>query len=299
MDVRRLGIFLAVVDEGGFTRAADALDLSQPAVSQAVRELETDLGTALFHRLGRTVRLTPAGEALVLPARQVRRDLENGRLAVEEVAALGTGRLDLACLPTLATTPTARLVGRYRERYPGVSIVLADPHDAEELLDAVRSGRAEVGLVEQVAADDLSTVRIATQDLLVVSPPGASVPDPFPLRRLGSVPLVAPPPGSSTRAVLDTALRRAGVAGTIVVQTALRDALVPLVVSGAGTALLPRPMADAAAALGCVVSAPRPHVLRHLALVHRTTALTPAAQRFVALAMEDRRTATTPTPATA
>ena len=146
MDVRRLVIFLAVVDEGGFTRAADALELSQPAVSQAIRELEADVGTALFQRLGRTVRLTSARQALVLPARQVRRELENGRLAVEEVAALGAGRLDLACLPTLAAWPLAPLVGRYRERYPGVSVQLADPRDSAELVDLVRTGRVEVAL---------------------------------------------------------------------------------------------------------------------------------------------------------
>src|SRR5580704_11943360 len=71
MDVRRLAIFLEVVDQGGFTRAADVLDVSQPSVSQAVRELETDLGTPLFHRFARSVALTSAGEALVPSARQV------------------------------------------------------------------------------------------------------------------------------------------------------------------------------------------------------------------------------------
>ncbi len=88
MDVRRLVIFLEVVDQGGFTRAADALDIAQPSVSQAVRELEVDLGTPLFHRLARSVALTPAGEALVLSARQVRRDMENGRLAVVSCAGM-------------------------------------------------------------------------------------------------------------------------------------------------------------------------------------------------------------------
>ncbi len=76
MDLRRLGLFLAVVDEGGMTRAAEAQHVSQPSVSQAVRELEAELGTALFHRVGRGLVLTPAGEALVAPARQALRDVE-------------------------------------------------------------------------------------------------------------------------------------------------------------------------------------------------------------------------------
>ena len=82
MDLRKLGLFLAVVDEGGFTRAALAEFVSQPSVSQAIRELEAELGTPLFHRVGRGVTLTAAGEALVGPARQTLRDVEMARAAV-------------------------------------------------------------------------------------------------------------------------------------------------------------------------------------------------------------------------
>src|SRR2546429_2987960 len=86
MDLRRLRLFLAVVDHGGMTRAAEVEHVAQPSVSQAIRELETELGTPLFHRVGRRVVLTAAGEALVGPARQALRDVETGRAAVEAVA---------------------------------------------------------------------------------------------------------------------------------------------------------------------------------------------------------------------
>ena len=118
MDTRRLAIFLEVVEQGGFTRAADTLDIAQPSVSQAVRELEAALGTSLFHRLGRSISLTPAGEALVAPARQVRRDLENGLASVEEVTGLGRGRLDIACLPTLAVARSPRSSERFGRPTP-------------------------------------------------------------------------------------------------------------------------------------------------------------------------------------
>ena len=88
MDLRRLRLFLAVVDQGGMTRAAEAEFVSQPSVSQAIRELEHELGTDLFDRVGRQVILTPAGEALVGPARQALRDVETGRAAVAAVAGL-------------------------------------------------------------------------------------------------------------------------------------------------------------------------------------------------------------------
>lgn len=284
MDTRRLAIFLAVVEDGGFTPAADALGIAQPSVSQAVRELEDDLGTSLFHRLGRSVQLTPAGELLVLAARQVRRDLENGRQSVEELAGMRRGRLDLACLPTLAAAPLAPLVGAFRTAYPNVSIVLADPEDTAELLEFVRAGRSEVGVVEHVAVHDLETVALGPQEFLVVLPPGSPAPSPYRLRLLARMPLVAAPVGSSTRAMLDEALRSVDVAGEVVVEAAQREALLPLIASGAGAGLLPRPMAELARALDCVVVKPSPAVSRSVALVHRPGPLTPAAGRFVDLA---------------
>lgn len=286
MDNRRLGIFLTVVDEGGFSAAADALEMSQPAVSQAIRELEDDLGAALFHRLGRGVALTPAGEALLLPARQTRHDLAIGRAAVEAVAGLRTGRLDLACLPTLAVAPLAPLVGAFRTRFPGVSIVLSDPADSAELLQFVRSGRSEVGLADLLDVGGLDAVPLWSQDFLVVLPPGTQVAGPFRLTELASLSLVAAPPGSSTRALLDGALRDAATRATVVVEAAQREAILPLILAGAGSSLLPRPLAEMAGALGCVVVEPQPAVVRSVALVHREGPLTPAAAAFVSLALE-------------
>ncbi|MGH8996012.1 MAG: LysR family transcriptional regulator, partial [Acidimicrobiales bacterium] len=216
MDSRRLGIFLAVVEEHGFTAAADTLGMSQPAVSQAIRELESDLGTPLFHRLPREVRLTPAGEALVVPARQARHDLEIGRQAVKDVAGLGTGRLDLACLPTLAIAPLAPLVGAFRSAHPGISIKLSDPVDTAELVDFVRTGRSEVGLVEPVSAPGIANIALGTQEFVVVLPPGSRPARPFRIRDLAGLPLVATPPGSSTRGLLDGALRRSAGGATVV-----------------------------------------------------------------------------------
>jgi len=286
MDNRRLSIFLSVVDEGSFTAAADVLDMSQPAVSQAIRELEADLGAALFHRLGRAVTLTPAGEALLLPARQVRHDLWIGRQAVEEVAGLGAGRLELACLPTLAVAPLAPLVGAYRAAYPGVSIRLSDPEDTAELVRFVRSGESEVGLVEHLHADGLITVALRSQDFLVVLPPGSTATSPFRLRDLAALPIVAAPPGSSTRGLLDDSLKRSASTARVVVEAAQREALLPLIMAGAGAGLLPRPLAELAETLGCVVVEPLPTVSRAVALIHRESPLTPAARRFVELALE-------------
>ena len=181
---------------------------------------------------------------------------------MEEVAGLGAGRLDLSCLPTLAVAPLAPLVGAFRAEYPGVSIRLSDPEDTAELLQFVRSGVSEVGLVEQVDAEGLITVALASQEFLAVLPPGSAARKPFRMRDFASHPLVATPPGSSTRRLLDHALEESAAKASVVVEAAQREALLPLIVAGAGASLLPRPLAEIADALGCVVVEPRPSVSR-------------------------------------
>ncbi len=108
MDARQLGYFLAVVDHGGFGRAADQIHIAQPSLSQAIANLERELGVQLFHRVGRGVVLSEAGRQLVEPARQVLRDLDVARAAAQSVKGLQTGRLDLVSMPSPGSSPSPR-----------------------------------------------------------------------------------------------------------------------------------------------------------------------------------------------
>ncbi|HXY93595.1 MAG TPA: LysR substrate-binding domain-containing protein [Acidimicrobiia bacterium] len=288
MDLRRLRLFLAVVDEGGFTRAAEAEFVSQPSVSQAVRELEDELGTPLFHRVGRGVVLTAAGEALVGPARQALRDVEAARVAVAAVAGLERGRLDLCALPTLASDPVAPLTGAFRTAHPGVTVRLADAEGPAEVAALVAAGEAELGItVEHAANERLRVVALRRQDMLVVLPPGAPPRGgsrPLPVDELARYPLVATPRGTSTRALLDEAFETAGVSPNIAVVTAQREAVMPLVLAGAGATLLPGPLAEQAARLGAVVVPMRPEVSRAVVAVQRDGPSSPAAAAFLEIA---------------
>jgi DNA-binding transcriptional LysR family regulator len=285
MDLRKLVLFLAVVDEGGFTRAARAAFVSQPSVSQAIRELEAELGTPLFHRVGRGVTLTAAGEALVGPARQTLRDVEMARAAVSAVGGLEAGRLHLCALPTLAVDPVAPLTGAFRTAYPGISVTLADAEGPAEVASQVTSGDAEIGItVEHPANDTLRSVALGRQEMLVVLPPGTpGRTRPLPAEELASRPIVTTPHGTSTRQLLDEAFAAARVTPHIAVVTEQRDAVLPLVLAGAGVSLLPQPVAANAASLGAIVVAMRPRVTRTVVAVHRDSALSPAAAAFLAM----------------
>jgi DNA-binding transcriptional LysR family regulator len=287
MDSHRLRHFVAVVDHGGFTAAAQAVYVSQPALSQAVRELEAELGVDLFTRIGRRVRLTPAGEALLEPARQVLRDLETGQAAVAAVAGLAAGSLTLASLPTLAADPMAPLVGAFRRHHPGIRVELAAPEDTGELFELVTSGACELGVTDaHDIPDALQSRSLGRQSLVLILPPGtdqgrgATVD----LSSLERTPFVVAPPGTSTFRLLQEGFAAVQRTPTVAVVTAQRDAILPLVIAGAGAALVPESAARTAVEQGAVMVRPAPAITRAIALVSRPGPLAPAAARFSEMA---------------
>jgi DNA-binding transcriptional LysR family regulator len=287
MDSHRLRHFVAVVDHGGFTAAAHAVFVSQPALSLAVKELESELGVALFVRSARRVQLTPAGTALLEPARQVLRDLETGQAAVEAVAGLKAGNVTLASLPTLAADPVAPLIGAFRRRYPGVRIDLAAPEGTSELFDLVVAGTCELGVTDaRDIPEALESHPLGRQSLVLILPPGSEQVEgaEIDLASLGETPFVVAPPGTSTFRLLEEGFAAVHGAPSVAVVTAQRDAILPLVIAGAGAALVPESVARTASGLGAVTARPAPPLERELALIHRPGPLSPAASRFIAIA---------------
>lgn len=293
MDLRRLGLFLAVVDHGGFTAASNAVHVAQPALSLAVRELERELGATLLVRTRKGVVLTPAGDALVEPARQALRDVETAAAAVAAVTGMLGGRVDVAAFPTLAADPLAGVAGRFRRAHPRVIVRVVATDDPGDLAAAIRSGRSELGFTERGPANDgLVEHALADQELVAVCPPDDDRgPGDLDVATLDGAPLVLTPVGSSMRNLVDAALSSAGITPLIAVETEQRDALVPLVLAGAGIAFVPHALAEVAAAQGAIVRATRPTLSRKIAVVHRHGPLSPAGARFLSFALEAPHTA--------
>ncbi|WP_028933687.1 LysR family transcriptional regulator [Pseudonocardia spinosispora] len=293
MERRQLEYFLAVVAHGGFTNAARTLHVSQPSLSHAIASLEAELGGMLFHRLPHGVVLTPAGQALVGPARQVARDLVTATASVREVLGLSGGRLDIVAQTTLAVDPLAGMVGRFVSLYPKVGVRISDPDEsgAEHM---VRTGERELGLVKStLPARELDGLELADQELRLVLPPvdvRCALPDVAPVashRELTALSFVTTPEGTATRVLLEETVRALGSEPRIAVETAHRAMMVPLVLAGAGAALLPRSMAADAEAKGARVHLIEPALRYRGRLVWRSGPLSPAARTFVELAISD------------
>ncbi|WP_328609648.1 LysR family transcriptional regulator [Amycolatopsis sp. NBC_00345] len=288
MERRQLEYFLAVVDHGGFTNAARRLHVAQPSLSHAVRALEKQLGGLLFHRLPHGAELTAAGTALVAPARQILRDLRTADAAVREVLGLGGGTLDIASQTTLAVDPLAAMLGRFRTRHPKVRVRVRAPETGSDVLNRVRDGQSEVGLVESGSdTPGLTGVDLAEQEVFAVLPADSPRTEALPQSELAELDLVTTPRGTATRWLVDDALRGSGSEPRIVVETEHRAMMVPLVLAGAGAALLPRAMAEDARRQGAVIVPLLPRLVRRGRLVWRAGPLSPAAAEFVALVPKD------------
>ncbi len=294
MEFHQLAAVVAVAEHGGFTAAAGALAISQPSVSQAVRTLERELGTPLFERDAGGARPTEAGRALLGPARQALHDRALARAAVEEVAGLVAGTLEIGCIPTVAADLVTPVVGAMRRRHPGVSLHIGEPAEGESVATLVRTGQWEIGFgVLPVADRSLATVVLGEQDLVAVlsrghaasHAPGGTIA----VAALADLPLVTAPAQTASYLQLEAALAERGRVLRSAVETVHRDTIVALVHAGAGAAVVPRGVAEADRHRGAVVAELDPPIQRSVGLLHRDVVLSPAARAVVDLAVEQAR----------
>jgi len=286
VDARQLEYFLAVVEHGGFTKAADALHLTQPALSQAIRALERDLGAQVFERAGRGVVLSSAGEALVEPARKVVLDLVAARAAVESVIGLVAGRVDLVVQPA-AVDVAAAITSRFRLHHPRVTVRMAEPRRSPYLGRDLREGDSQLGLSYRPLweSDGLEVEQLREIEIVAVFPPGTEPgPDPLPVAALDGVALVTGSPGTAWRGLVDRVFAAAGITPTVGVESDFRDSVSTVVVSGGAAAVVPRSLAAEIALCGGVVRRLDPPVHRAVGIVHRPGPLTPASAAFLAAA---------------
>ncbi|MEU6337622.1 LysR family transcriptional regulator [Streptomyces cellulosae] len=290
MDVRQLEYFLAVVDHGGFNRAASALYLAQPSLSQAIQALERDLGSDLFHRIGRKAVLTEAGIALIEPARAAVRSLEMARATVQSVHGLHRGRVDIAAMPSQSIEPLTAMISRFTKRHPQVSVAIQAAFTSRDVTEMVRTGQAELGLVASPAplpANDVRPYPVMEQRFVLLAPPDGPFPPGAPVRheQLAEQRLIVGQQGTGMRKYVDD-LRSAGTQWTVAVETEHRIAIVPLVLAGVGLAVVTDSWRDFAERAGALVLDIEPARNLHVALVSRKEVLTPAAQAFLTCATE-------------
>lgn len=268
LNLHHLRIFRRVAELGGFSRAAESLRLSQPAVSKSVRELERQLETSLFDRTSGAPRLTAAGVALFERAREL---FAVERLAEEELRTLRgleSGVLRIAASTTVVTYLLPAYLARFHAAHPQVTLRVASAN-TRDVARALIERRAEIALVEGPVDDDqLEVVPWREDELVIISHPG----HPLAARRrvrlanLANESFVVRERGSGTRRVADEALAAHGVYLRIALQLASTEAIKQSVAEGLGLAIVSRAAIADQLALGRVAVIPLRGVVlaRHL-----------------------------------
>jgi DNA-binding transcriptional LysR family regulator len=214
MTLRQIEAFLAVARAGSFRRAAQSLHLSQPALSQHVRELEAELGARFFDRLGRAIHLTEAGRIFDDHATRLLATLSEARHALAALQGLQRGVLTVGASTTPGIYLLPGLLGLYQQRYPGIEVTLR-LGNTEQIEALVRAGELDLGLIGDQGhstAEAEVAVRLEDELVLIVNPTHA-----WGHRRdirpaeLMTQPLLLRESGSATRRVTERALAAAGV----------------------------------------------------------------------------------------
>lgn len=229
----QLKAFHNVALHGGFSRAAEALLLSQPAISEQVRKLEQDYDVLLFLRERKRVTLTPAGEQLYILTKQyfdVEQQIEE---YMSETRATVDGTLRIVADSAHHVTD---ILSRFRARYPRVFVTLSSGN-TESVLEALRSYNAEIGVVGSPSpGNDLEVLDLGATAIVAIAATG-TVPNgktTLSLAELSDMPLIFREPGSKTRQKIEAEAERQGVHLKPAIEVEGREAMREVVASGAG-----------------------------------------------------------------
>ncbi len=273
MELYQIRSFLRVADEGSVSRAAEALHLTQPAVTQHVRALERELGTPLFDRTGRGVSLTPAGEALRRYAMRSLALLDECREALAELDAGATGRLLLGAGVTTSIFHLPGWLRAFREAYPGIDVVVRTGR-SRETVALVLDRQIDLGLVTSPARHpDLRVTGLFDEEIVLVAPGdfGAGG-EPLSPEALAETPLILFPQGTGFRHYLDSAFRSAGLVPRVKMESDSAEAIKSFVTVGLGLAFLPAAAVEdevAGGLLARVSVAGLPPLRRRTSVLHR------------------------------
>lgn len=253
VELRHLIYFDAVVRHAGFTRAAEALHVAQPAISTQIKALETELGVQLLRRGARQATLTHAGERFHVHVQAVLGRLEQARAEMGEHAAVTTGHVRLGATPVVGTLPLPDLLARFRRTYPGVSLELRSGLVAD-LLERLVRGELDVvigpnhsaestDLAPLAVADRLVSRTVATDELVLITPPSTALGRVTSLVDVRDQPFVCLPRGSGLSDLLRHHAAGLGFTPNIAFETHSPTSVRELVSAGLGVALIARSLA--------------------------------------------------------
>lgn len=280
MNLRQLEYFVAIAEEGSFTRAAERLLVAQPSLSQQVGALEAEMGGPLLERLPRGVRLTMAGQNFLPEARAAISHADRARRSARMALGLQAGELELAAATSAAAGLLPSVLRRWQERHPTIEVSLREFGHRRALAEAVRDGEGDMAVGSRPETWPGPVEQLGWEEFVLVLPDGD------PLLRERSVDLhdlaerrwVHYAPAHGLSEVLDGRCAEAGFAPRIAVRTSQVAVAPQFAAAGLGPALVPDHILSES--VQHLARPARPRIVRPVVAFTRTE-WTPVTQAFL------------------
>ena len=289
----QLFVFNMVARQGSFSKAAEELSISQPAVSIQVRELEKSIGSALLHRMRRGLQLTDTGEAVFGYTQRIFALAEEMQAAVHDIQGLRSGRLTIGSSTTPGEYILPWVIGQFRRRYPGVEVSLSISN-TQSIAERIQNRELDLGMAgAPVSLQGLTSFLYVSDDIVIIAAPT------HPLARLGKLSLgdlegrdfILREPGSATRSAAEGCLSEHGISVKVVMELGSNEAVKRAVAAGLGLGMLSKfgVVPDTVAGFIQVLDVGGWKCQRPLTVFHRDDKHLPSAQRaFLRFLQEER-----------
>jgi DNA-binding transcriptional LysR family regulator len=261
MELNQLKTFCAVVEKKSFSRASEAVFLSQPTVSLQISSLEQELGTRLLDRRGREVTVTRTGETFYHHARRILLLVNEAEQAIEQLKGLVKGELSLGASTIPGEYILPSLLAEFKEKYPAIDINLVI-RDSKEIIEKVARNEVELGVVGTSEKSDRLVFESFTSERLLLITPATKKwfkNEMATIQELRGVPFILRESGSGTRATVKQRLQEAGLKEedlTIAMSMGSTAAVKRAVESGAGVSLISEKAIENEIKLGTIKTIP-------------------------------------------
>lgn len=239
MELRQLESLVAIADSGSFSRAAVALNITQPSLSRQISLLEQELGQRLLVRTGRGVAPSPAGAAFLIHARAM---LEAARRARDEMRDLDTnpeGRVTVGMPPRVALGLSVPLIQSFRKRFPRAVVTVIEGLSLS-LRELLVAGRLDMALMfDPLPSPQLAYEQLMRERLMLVGPRRSQMAATASLSSLAVLPMVMPNAPNSIRSLVDGVLIPRGISLNVIAEVGAVQTVLALVMAGVGYTILP------------------------------------------------------------
>jgi DNA-binding transcriptional LysR family regulator len=283
LNLDQLRALIEVVEHGSFTEAARRLNLTQPAISQQLRELEGRCGVQLVDRVGKRAFATPAGRELIAHGRRIVADAEHALAMVNQHKKGAAGRVHLGTGPTALVYLLPPVLREVRDTHPDIEIVVTTG-TTQSIADALLAHEIDIGFTAlPVEARDLDTTAVRDDPMVAILPAtDREIPDKVTPRDVAGRPLILEYQRVPHRQLSRAWLQAGGIAVRPVMEFDSIEAIKSAVSAGLGMAIVPGPAVSHGPPLNSVVVRPLdPPLKRTLGLVQRRGTVEPPALRIV------------------